>query len=184
MFQSQVLLNEHLVCRFQLILNHQEQLQEFVLRNLTSIIGSDAFWSLSPTVGFLWMREETLRSSVVSLKTVEFGSLGKVSIFVLSTNPELEISQVMLQIFVCQIASLCFMCISFSFVPHFNIITSLPLYLEKTQKPQMYHLPEDSMLFPNLQPEVWLILIFKSLVKEKHFFFFILNLGHPYSCVD
>lgn len=35
------------------------------------------------------MREETLRSSTVSLNTVEFGRLGKVSIFVLSANPEI-----------------------------------------------------------------------------------------------
>lgn len=131
MFQSQVLLSEHLVCSFQLVLNHQEQVQELVLRSLTSTIASDAVWSLSLALRFLWMRGETLRSSVVSPKTVEYGRLGKVSIFVLSTNPELEISQVMLQLFVCQTASLCFICISFSFVPHFNIITSLPLYLKK-----------------------------------------------------
>lgn len=42
-------------------------------------------------------RRDFAKFSCFSVNTVEFGRLGKVSVFVLSTSPELEISQAMLQ---------------------------------------------------------------------------------------
>jgi hypothetical protein len=46
---------------------------------------------------FVDKRRDFAKFSCFSVNTVEFGRLGKVSVFVLSTSPELEISQAMLQ---------------------------------------------------------------------------------------